>query len=154
MKEIPLWIRLYRLHLSCWSDDSLSHIRSVLGKPVCADECTSQQMRISYVGLLVEVDVTKPMIYKIQIEDDKGVRIEQQVVYEWIPMFCQKCQRLGYICKKNEVPVQPQKQLQPKDKGKAIQVENEKDLEKWSKPKNPVVFIQVGHLQVPTDNTF
>lgn len=47
LKEVPLWIRLPKLPLSCWSEDSLSQIGSVIGKPVCADECTSQQMRIS-----------------------------------------------------------------------------------------------------------
>lgn len=88
LKEIPLWVRLRKLPLTCWSRDSLSRIGSVLGKPVCANDCTSEQKRISYARLLIEVDITKPLIYKIQIEGDKGKMIEQQVYYEWVPIFC------------------------------------------------------------------
>lgn len=47
LKEVPLWVRLSRLPLTCLSEDSLSRIGSVIGKPVCADECTSKQQRIS-----------------------------------------------------------------------------------------------------------
>lgn len=82
LKEIPLWIRLPNLHLSCWSVDSLSHIGSMIGKPVCDDDCTSQQMRISYARLLVEIDITKPLSYKVQIANGEGLMVEQQVLYE------------------------------------------------------------------------
>lgn len=97
-----MWIRLPRLPLTCWSEDSLSRIGSVLGKPVCADECTSQQKHISYARMLVEVDITKPLIYKVPIEDEKGLITEQHVYYEWVPMFCQKCHVVGHICKENK----------------------------------------------------
>lgn len=43
LREIPLWIRLPKLPLNCWGNDSLSRIGSVIGKPICADECTSLQ---------------------------------------------------------------------------------------------------------------
>lgn len=46
LREVPLWIRLPNQPLNCWSVDSLSRIGSVLGRPLCADECTSQQSRI------------------------------------------------------------------------------------------------------------
>lgn len=90
LKEIHLWVRLPNLPLNCWSGDSLSRVGSVIGKPICADECTTQQNRISYARMLVEVDITKPLIYKIQIEGEKGLEIQQQVYYEWVPIFCQK----------------------------------------------------------------
>lgn len=82
LKKIPLWIRLPNLPLTCWSGDSLSRIASVIGKPLCADECTSQQKKISYARLLVEIDITKPLIYKVQIEGENGLRIDQKVYYE------------------------------------------------------------------------
>lgn len=111
-----------------------------------------------YVRLLVEVDITKPLIYKVQIEDDNGFMVEQQVCYEWVPMFCQKCHKVGHICKdkKQDAPAQPQKQKQclPKEKGKDILVEKGKVQEAWSRPKHTTVSIKVGNIQVPTDNTF
>lgn len=39
LKEVPLWVKLPNLPLTCWSSNSLSRIGSVLGKPICADEC-------------------------------------------------------------------------------------------------------------------
>lgn len=159
LKEVPLCIRLPNLPLTYWSDDSLSRIGSVIGKPLCADECTSQQKRISYARLLVEVDITKSLMYKAQIESDNGEMVEQQVFYEQVPLFCQKCHKVGHICrvKKSDVPAQTQKQKQwqPKDKGKEIMVESEKEHEEWNKPKRTSAgSIQVGNIQVPTTNSF
>lgn len=67
LKEISLWVRLPNLPLTCWSNDLLRRIGSVLGNPVCADECTSTQNCISYARLLVEIDITQPLLYKVQI---------------------------------------------------------------------------------------
>lgn len=154
LREVPLWVRLPKLPLTCWSGDSLSRIGSVIGKPVCADKCTSKQQRISYARLLIEVDITKPLVYKVQIEGEKGMVMEHQVYYEWAPMFCQKCHKIGHICKEKK-PKVPQKQWQQKDKGKGVMVENAKENEGWNKPKQTVaVYIQVGHIQVPTRNIF
>lgn len=163
LKEVPLWIRLPKLPLSCWSADSLSRIGSVIGKPVCADECTSQQLRISYARLLVEVDVTKPLIYKVQEEDDDGFKVEQQVYYEWVPLFCQKCHRVGHICKKPDPPKdQNSKQWVPKNKGNEAVLEKGKEnvvevdqvQEEWSRPKTVVGSFQVGDFEVPTENVY
>lgn len=62
LKEIPLRVRLSKLPLHFWGGDSLSMIDNVLGNPVCADECTSKQQRISYARMLIEVDITKPLV--------------------------------------------------------------------------------------------
>lgn len=129
LKEVLLWIRLPKLlPLSCWSVDSLRRVGSVLGKPVCVDECTSQQLRISYARLLIEVDVTKPLIYKVRVEDDDDFKVEQQVYYGWVPLFCQKCHRVGHICKKPDPPiVLNNKQWIPKDKGNETILEKGED---------------------------
>lgn len=158
LREIPLWVRLPKLPLNCWSGDSLSRIGSVLGKPICADECTSKQQRISYARLLVEVDVTKPLLYKVQIEGENGMMVEQKVYYEWVPLFCQKCHKVGHICKDQKkdtaMPNQKQQWL-PKDKGKEVVVEAEEKQEIWEKPKQKASSsIQVGHIDVPTGNFF
>lgn len=158
LKEIPLWVRLPKLPLTYWSGDSLSRIGSILGKPICADDCTSEQKRISYARLLIEVDITKPLTYKIQIEGEQGRMIEQQVYYEWVPMFCHKCHKVGHVCKERNpnitAPGQKQ-QWQRKDVGKTVVVEGNEDKEGWKDPKKPAAAsIQVGHIQVPTGNGF
>lgn len=43
VKTMPLWVRLPDLPLHCWGKDSLSRIGSLIGKPLCSDECTAKQ---------------------------------------------------------------------------------------------------------------
>lgn len=61
LRVIPLWVRMPNLPLSYWSINSLSHIGSVIGVPLYADECTTHQKRISFARMLIEVDVTKTL---------------------------------------------------------------------------------------------
>lgn len=91
MTVIPLWVQLPNLPLNCWGMNSLSRIGSILGTPLFADECTTNQNRISYARMLVEIDVTQPLKYQIQIEGEKGQVVEHKVLYNWIPHFCSKC---------------------------------------------------------------
>lgn len=48
----------FRTCLIYWSTDSLSKNGSVIGNPKCVHDCTSQQKRLNYAGLLIEVDDT------------------------------------------------------------------------------------------------
>ncbi|KAK4737685.1 hypothetical protein R3W88_001382 [Solanum pinnatisectum] len=76
LTTIPLWVKLPNLPLNCWNEVVLSKIGSILGKPLYADECTSQVNRISFARILVEVDI--------------------KVWFEWKPIFCQKCLQVGH----------------------------------------------------------
>lgn len=98
LRTMPLWVRLPNLPLHCWSADSLSRIASLVGTPICADECTTKQARISYARLFIEVDVTKPITRNIWIEGIKGELVEQAVWYEWAPLYCEQCKVAGHNC--------------------------------------------------------
>lgn len=50
----------------------LSRIGSTLGKPLCASDCTATQSRISNAGVMVEVDVTRPLVKEVLVEDPLG----------------------------------------------------------------------------------
>ncbi|XP_021848022.1 uncharacterized protein [Spinacia oleracea] len=110
---VPLWIQLPSLPLNCWGVDSLSRIGSILGKPLFANECTTNQTRISYARMLVEIDVTQPLCYKVMVEGSNGVVQEQVVLYDWEPMFYPKCQIVGHVCGKPSHP-QPAKRIKKK----------------------------------------
>ncbi|KAK4726490.1 hypothetical protein R3W88_031407 [Solanum pinnatisectum] len=56
---IPLWVKLPNLPLNSWNSVVLSKIGSSLGKPLYADECTTQTSRISFARILVEMDITR-----------------------------------------------------------------------------------------------
>ncbi|KAG5599650.1 hypothetical protein H5410_031020 [Solanum commersonii] len=78
LTTIPLWINL--------------------GKPLYADECTTQTSRISFARILVEMDITRILPNVIKIQDPKRRVLEQQVRYEWKLIFCQKCLQVGHSC--------------------------------------------------------
>ena len=98
LRVIPLWVRLPNLPLHCWTEDSLSRVGSTLGVPLFADACTSQQLRISFARLLIEMDITQPLPTEIQVEDASGNNYTQPVVYEWKPPFCASCNKVGHNC--------------------------------------------------------
>ncbi|KAH0711988.1 hypothetical protein KY289_007947 [Solanum tuberosum] len=113
LTTIPLWIKLSNLPLNYWNSIVLSKIGSSLGKPLYADECTTQVSRISFARILVEIDVTRPLAKVIKIQDTKGRVVEQKVWYEWKPIFFQKCLQVGHSCvEKLEAPIQFQKKNQ------------------------------------------
>lgn len=79
---------------------------SAVGVPLYADECTTRQSRISFARVLVEVDITKPLPTAIKYANEKGDLVDQRVIYDWIPFFCSKCQKVGHDCnrKQNRTP--------------------------------------------------
>ncbi|KAG5584805.1 hypothetical protein H5410_045239 [Solanum commersonii] len=50
LTTIPLWIKLPNLPLNRWNPVVRSKIRSILGQPLYADECTTQTNRISFAN--------------------------------------------------------------------------------------------------------
>ncbi|KAK6782204.1 hypothetical protein RDI58_020000 [Solanum bulbocastanum] len=54
--------------------------------------------RISFARILVEVDVTRPLPKTIKIHDPKERAMEKQIWYDWKPVFCQKCLKVGHSC--------------------------------------------------------
>lgn len=104
LRCVPIWVKFPNLPLHCWTVDSLSRIASTLGQPVCADECTSRQLRISFARVLVDIDITKELKQTIWIEDPDGNLTEQKVIYEWTPPFCKTCNKVGHDCATKRKP--------------------------------------------------
>ncbi|XP_060210421.1 uncharacterized protein LOC132637331 [Lycium barbarum] len=127
LTAIPLWVKLPKLPVSCWSSVSLSKIASTLGILLFADECTTNQTRISYARMLIKVDVTRPVPDFIPVMDPSGQVFQQQVGFEWKPEYCEKCLKLGHNCiNKNTAPSQQQRvhkqqDHQPKKRKQPIQ---------------------------------
>ncbi|XP_075103846.1 uncharacterized protein LOC142178405 [Nicotiana tabacum] len=114
--EIPLWIKLPKLPLNCWGNNSLSRIASSIRTPMYADECTAKQIRVSYARMLIEVDVTKPRLDEINVEDPNGRVFRQPIIYDWKPIFCEKCQVIGHKYQQEGRRQEHQHKDQVKDK--------------------------------------
>lgn len=94
--------------------DSLSRIGSGLGIPLYADECTTKIERISYAGLLVEMDVTKPLPHSIKVIDLTRKIFEQHIEYDWVPEYCYKCLQVGHTCRNEEKQPKPMPMIKQK----------------------------------------
>ncbi|XP_021749468.1 uncharacterized protein LOC110715207 [Chenopodium quinoa] len=88
-----------------WHDNG--RIGSLLGVRICADECTTRQLRVSFARVLIEIDVTKPMPNSVLVESPSKELLELKVVYEWTPRFCSKCNKVGHDCSTKPVPAKP-----------------------------------------------
>lgn len=140
-------MKLPNLPFHCWTMDSLSRIGSTLGVPICADSCTTRQLRRSFARLLVEIDITKPLVHSVVIEGPAGSLVEQKVVYEWTPPFCQACNKVGHDCgakkKKKEGGAQPPKQRK-KWVPKVVVAEKEASIEVQA-PAAADIAVQDSH---------
>ncbi|XP_060200097.1 uncharacterized protein LOC132628318 [Lycium barbarum] len=122
---IPLWIKLPNLPLNCWGYTALSKIGSALGRPLYADACTTLNSRITFARILMEMEITRPLLDKIKVQDPKGKVYDQRVWYDWKPSYCSTCLQVGHDCamkQNHKQPVEPKNDPppEPKEKPKAI----------------------------------
>ena len=87
LRVVPVWVRLLNLPTKFWGVKSLSCIGGLLGVPIAADGCTSNQTKVNYARLLVKVDDSKPLPKTLLVEDEEGHIHEQSFFIEWIPHF-------------------------------------------------------------------
>ncbi|KAK4729326.1 hypothetical protein R3W88_022314 [Solanum pinnatisectum] len=54
--------------------------------------------RISFVRMLIEVNIIKPLPNEITILEPNGRQTQQEIQYDWKPKFCQQCSVVGHCC--------------------------------------------------------
>ena len=103
MTRVPVWVRFRNLPLCCWSPVCLSKIDSVLGKPIQCDHMTSTLSPLSYAKVLIELDLREDTPQSVVVSLPSGPVLQQKVVYESLPKFCNFCNALGHtrlLCSK------------------------------------------------------
>jgi len=103
MTRVPVWVRFRNLPLCCWSPVCLSKIDSVLGKPIQCDHMTSTLSPLSYARVLIELDLREDTPQSVVVSLPSGPVLQQKVVYESLPKFCNFCNALGHtrlLCSK------------------------------------------------------
>lgn len=61
LRVMPVWVKFPQLPLHLWGYRSIGKIASAIGKPLFADDCTDQKLRVSYPKVMIEVDVKKDL---------------------------------------------------------------------------------------------
>ncbi|KAJ6925329.1 hypothetical protein NC651_009867 [Populus alba x Populus x berolinensis] len=103
MSRVPVWVKFPSLPLCCWSPVCLSKIASVIGKPIQCDQFTSNLVRMSYARVLVEIDLLEELRHNVKISLPEGSTLQQKIVYETLPKYCNFCHVLGHtrlLCSK------------------------------------------------------
>ena len=68
MTKLPIWIQMNNVPLELFTQKGISHIASVLGKPLYMDSFTAKQQRLAYAKVCVEVEATMEISSHIEVE--------------------------------------------------------------------------------------
>ncbi|KAH9750076.1 hypothetical protein KPL70_005587 [Citrus sinensis] len=93
---VPVWVSLPRLpvhFIHCKA--ALHSIAAAIGTPLRVDHATATVNRPSVARILIEYDISQPLLPRIWIgEGDSG--FWQDVVFEKVPAYCSSCRHLGH----------------------------------------------------------
>lgn len=90
-----VWIRLPGLRLDLWQPKLLSKLISPFGAPLMADQATIHKTRLDYARILVQLHDPQNLQQSISIKTPDSIEM-QQVIYEWDPSPCPKCDKWGH----------------------------------------------------------
>ncbi|CAI9117327.1 OLC1v1018699C1 [Oldenlandia corymbosa var. corymbosa] len=100
---VPIWIALHELPIEFLNPQILFSVAVAIGKPLQVDTPTLNLTRPSVARFYVEVDLTKQKEFPAAIKiGKKGKKYEQAFTYEFIPAYCDHCQKIGHndtVCK-------------------------------------------------------
>ncbi|KAI8008509.1 Heavy metal-associated isoprenylated plant protein 46 [Camellia lanceoleosa] len=81
----PIWVKFFNVPLELWTEEGLSFVASVIGKPLFLDEPTRLKSRLTFARVRVEVDASKeiPNSFKINLGYCEPYEIKVEV--SWRP---------------------------------------------------------------------
>lgn len=71
-------------------------IAGQIGVPVKVDQATLQRDKLMFSKVLVDAKFDQPFPTMIQFVNEKGVTVDQQVSYDWVPHSCTNCKGIGH----------------------------------------------------------
>ncbi|XP_019185063.1 PREDICTED: uncharacterized protein LOC109180033 [Ipomoea nil] len=88
---MAVWVRLPRLAAEYFRDDVIKSILEGVGKPLQLDRTTAAVVKGRYARAVVEVDLDKPLVMEIWVEDQLQI-----VEYESLHVVCFGCGMIGH----------------------------------------------------------
>jgi len=67
------------------------------------DKNTQEKNKVQLARILIEIEIKEHVPEHIYFENEHGVLMQQDVIYEWKPVVCGKCKGYGHEtggCKK------------------------------------------------------
>nr|TKS16333.1 hypothetical protein D5086_0000023810 [Populus alba] len=87
-----IWVRFPSLWLECWSSSCLFKIAKVIGNPMRCNDPITIMSRLSFARVMIEANLLANLIHFINISLLNGTNLKQRVIYEYLQIFCTKCQ--------------------------------------------------------------
>ncbi|KAI0519761.1 hypothetical protein KFK09_007221 [Dendrobium nobile] len=91
----PVWIRFPGLPLSCWDEENIPMIASMIRVPMMLDGNSFKWGKREYARCCVQIDLERKHPKGVWIEGLHG-RTFQQVEYEKLTSLCYQCGRVGH----------------------------------------------------------
>jgi hypothetical protein len=118
LSTVHVWIKMHNLPIEFWNSTCLSYVASGVGKPLCADSVTEEQIRLGFARVLVEIDIDSVFPKEVEVIGVDGGRVVVGIEYPWLPVKCKKCRSFGHLshsCTKVEKQVWIPKKTEQKE---------------------------------------
>ncbi|GAV92795.1 DUF4283 domain-containing protein/zf-CCHC_4 domain-containing protein, partial [Cephalotus follicularis] len=90
-KSIPVWVKFKSVPVHYWNKDGLSHIASVLGRPLHMDANTTNKRVLAFARVCIEMSASSSFPDSITLELEDGITTSIGVEYPWRPAACTLC---------------------------------------------------------------
>jgi len=90
-----VWIRLWELPQEYLMERTLYEIAGAMGMPLLIDNVTRNIMYGHYAQILVDLDLSKTVFYKLMVERE-CFAFPVVIEYEGLPNFCTHCHSIGH----------------------------------------------------------
>lgn len=91
------------------------------------DKNTEKKIGLNFARMLIEVEMDAVLSDRIWFKNEKGMLIEQRVLYDWKPTLCKHCKKYGHDegeCRKKKSTSQVEKEIPGSPKEKEVQEVN------------------------------
>ncbi|KAL2923164.1 putative shell protein 2 [Bienertia sinuspersici] len=95
IKKIPIWMQV-SVDFKYWGIRSLEKILKPVGDLLRLDAITTRRERLQYARCMVEVKFNQDFPDHVEFQDEKGNRRRALLHYEWKPILCSNCHKVGH----------------------------------------------------------
>lgn len=97
LESFPLWAHLKGVPFDLMTQERLSLIAGLVGKPKERDDYTINLVSLSVAHVKVEANLTKQLPEVVEVEREDGSVANVYVEYPWLPPTCSHCHQIGHI---------------------------------------------------------
>ncbi|GAV72222.1 DUF4283 domain-containing protein [Cephalotus follicularis] len=138
--KFPVWVKLMNIPLEFWTPSGLSHLASVLGKPMHMDSATGSRQIINFARVCVEIEASNKFLGYIRARRSNGVVVDVKVEYSWKSVVCDYCKVFDHSTRVCHIQAY-------KDQVSSSAREKAKDVSASTREKAKDVIVGVGETK-------